>query len=128
MSNQQVKQHEKCLLPCCATRPPAALLASRSSTSDPVYSLEDSDRELLISVLLQGTKYTALTTSLLAQSDLAVQEVEGALKNEHAHKTGVAAPAAAAVPPPAASAAPPSSASSTFCTAKSDCASRDVVR
>jgi len=47
-----------------STRPPAAPLASHSSTSDPVYSLDDSDRKLLISVLLQGTKYTALTTSL----------------------------------------------------------------
>jgi hypothetical protein len=95
-----------------STRPPAAPLASRSSTSDPVYSLDDSDRELLISVLLQGTKYTALTTSLLAQSDLAVQQVEDALKNEEAHKTGVAAAAAAAVATPAASAATPASASS----------------
>ena len=76
-----------------STCPPAALLASCSSTSDPVYSLDDSDRELLISVLLQGTKYTTLTTSLLAQSDLTVQQVEDVLKNEEAHKTGVAAAA-----------------------------------
>ena len=92
-----------------STRPPAAPLASRSSTSDPVYSLDDSDRELLISVLLQGTKYTALTTSLLAQSDLTVQQVEDALKNEEAHKTGVAAAAAAATTPTTAAPAATSS-------------------
>ena len=80
-----------------STRPPAAPLASRPASSDLVYSLEDSDHELLISVLLQGTKYSALTTSLLAQSKLTVQQVEDALKNEEAHKTGIAAAAAAAV-------------------------------
>jgi hypothetical protein len=95
-----------------STRPPPAPLASRSSTSDPVYSLDDSDRELLISVLLQGTKYTALTTSLLAQSDLTVQQVEDALKNEEAHKTGVAAAAAAAAATPTTPAAAPASTSS----------------
>jgi hypothetical protein len=78
-----------------STRPPAAPLASRPAPSDPVYSLEDADRELLISVLLRGTKYSALTTSLLAQSELTVQQVEDALKNEEAHKTGIAAAAAA---------------------------------
>ena len=56
----------------------------------------------LISILLQGMKYTALMTSLLAQSDLTVQQVEDALKNEEAHTTGVAAAAAAAAMPPAA--------------------------
>jgi len=89
---------------------PPAPLASCSSTSDPIYSLDDSDRKLLISVLLQGTKYTALTTSLLAQSDLTVQQVEDALKNEEVHKTGVAAAAAAAATTP--SAAAPASTSS----------------
>ena len=49
-----------------STRPSIALLAP--ATGSPGYSLVDSDRELLISVLLHGTKYTALTTSLLAQS------------------------------------------------------------
>ena len=52
------------------------------------YSLEDSDRELLISVLLGGMKYSALMTSLLAQSELTVQQVEDALKNEEAHCLG----------------------------------------
>ena len=94
-----------------STHPPAALVASRSSTSDPIYSLDDSDHELLISVLLQGTKYTALTTSLLAQSDLTVQQVEDVLKNEEAHKTGVAAAAAAAATTPSTAAAPASTSS-----------------
>jgi hypothetical protein len=81
-----------------STHPPAAPLASHSSTSDPIYLLDDSDHELLIFILLQGTKYTALMTSLLAQSDLTVQQVEDALKNEEVHKTGVAATAAVAMP------------------------------
>ena len=68
----------------------------------PLYCLEDSDRELLISVLLGGTRYSALTTSLLAQSILTVQQVEDALKNEEAHRVG----AAAAVAIAAAAAAP----------------------
>ena len=51
--------------------------------------LEDSDHELLISVLLGGTKYSALMTSLLAQSKLTVQQVEDALKNEEAHYLGL---------------------------------------
>ena len=59
------------------------------------YSLEDSDRELLISVLLGGMKYSALTTSLLAQSELTVQQVEDALKNKEAHCLGAAVAAAA---------------------------------
>jgi hypothetical protein len=42
-----------------STHPPAAPLASHPASSDPVYLLEDSDCELLISVLLQGTKYSA---------------------------------------------------------------------
>ena len=83
-----------------STRPPAVPL-SRPASSDPVYLLEDSDRELLISVLLQGTKYSALTTSLLAQSKLTVQQVEDALKNEEAHKTRIVAAAAAASTPAA---------------------------
>jgi len=40
-----------------STRPPSALLASRSSTSDPIYSLDDSDHKLLILVLLQVFKW-----------------------------------------------------------------------
>ena len=40
--------------------------------------------------------YLALTTSLLAQSELTVQQVGDALKNEEAHKTGIAAAAAVA--------------------------------
>ena len=40
-----------------------------------------------------GTKYSALTTSLLAQSELTVQQVEDALKNEEAHRLGAAAAA-----------------------------------
>jgi hypothetical protein len=36
-----------------------------------------------------GTRYSALTTSLLAQSELTVQQVEDALKNEEAHRVGL---------------------------------------
>ena len=78
-----------------STRPPSAPLAAVLG-SGATYSLEDSDRELLISVLLGGTKYSALTTSLLAQSELTVQQVEDALKNEEAHRLGAAVAAAAA--------------------------------
>jgi hypothetical protein len=83
------------------------------------YSLEDSDRELLISVFLNGTQYSALTTSLLAQSHLTVQQVEDALKNEEPHCLGVTAavianPAASPAASPAA-AAPVSSLSCAFC-------------
>ena len=42
-----------------STRPPSALLVTPPAGSGPFYSLEDSDRELLISVLLNGTKYSA---------------------------------------------------------------------
>ena len=67
-----------------------------SPVSLPLYSLQEFDCELLVSVLLQGTHYSALTTSLLAQSELTVQQVEDALKNEEAHRVGAAAAAAAA--------------------------------
>ena len=51
-----------------STRPPPPHLAPPSGTAAIVtYSLEDSDRELLISVLLNGTKYSALTTSSLCR-------------------------------------------------------------
>ena len=72
-----------CLLQ--STCPPSVPLATapRSGTT---YSLEDSDCKLLISVLLGGTKYSTLTTSLLAQSELTVQQVEDALKNEEVHR------------------------------------------
>src|SRR5712691_9853879 len=93
-----------------STCPPAAPLASAPGTAS-VFSLEDSDKELLISVLLNGTKYTALTTSLLAQPELTVQQVEDALKNEEAHRVGVAAAAAAAA---ASSLAPNTAAPVTF--------------
>ena len=81
-----------------STRPPPPRLAPLSPGTAAIvtYSLEDSDRELLISVLLNGTKYSALTTSLLAQSELTVQQVEDALKNEEAHRLGASAAAAAA--------------------------------
>ena len=46
-----------------STRPPSASLVTPAG-SGPFYPLEDSDRELLISVLLNGTKYSALTTCL----------------------------------------------------------------
>ena len=81
------------------------------------YSLVDSDKELLISVLLHSTKYTALTTSLLAQSELTVQQVEDALKNEEAHRLGVAAAAAAAASAAStvSNSATPASSVCTFC-------------
>jgi hypothetical protein len=65
--------------------------------SAPTYLLEDADRELLISVLLHGTHYSSLTTSLLAQSELTVQQVEDALKNEEVHRVGAAVAAASAI-------------------------------
>ena len=82
-----------------STRPPPPRLAPPSPGTAAIvtYSLEDSDCELLISVLLNGTKYSALMTSLLAQSELTVQQVEDALKNEEAHRLG--ASAAAVLPP-----------------------------
>jgi len=48
-----------------STRPHIATLAIPAAGSVS-YSLADSDKELLISVLLHGTKYTALTTCLLS--------------------------------------------------------------
>ena len=78
-----------------STRPPPTPLPMPVPGSAPIYSLEDADRELLISVLLNGTRYSSLTTSLLAQSLLTVQQVEDALKNEEAHGVGAAAAAAA---------------------------------
>ena len=62
-----------------------------STASPPSYLLQEFNRELLVSVLLQGTCYSALTTSLLAQLELTVQQVEDALKNEEAHHVGAAA-------------------------------------
>ncbi|KAF8290868.1 hypothetical protein DL93DRAFT_2092026 [Clavulina sp. PMI_390] len=89
---------------------PAPAVALVSSTG---YGLAEADMELLISVLLNGTTFTALTSSLLAQSDLTVQKVEDALKNEEAHRLGTAAAAAIASP---ASAAPAIlSSSCSFC-------------
>ena len=84
--------------------------------SGATYSLEDLDCKLLISVLL-GTKYSALMTSLLAQSELTVQQVEDALKNEEAHHIGAAAVAAAAASSSGSGIAAPASVSSvcTFC-------------
>ena len=78
------------------------------------YSLVDSDKELLISVL-HGTKYTALTTSLLAQSELTVQQVEDALKNEEAHRLGVAATTAASAATSVSNSAAPASSVRAFC-------------
>ena len=43
-------------------------MMSAPSGSTCTYSLQDADKELLIAVLLHGTKYTALTTCLLSQS------------------------------------------------------------
>src|SRR5271156_2729789 len=79
-----------------STRPPPTPLPTPVAGAAPTYSLADSDRELLISVLLHGTRYSSLTTSLLAQSELTVQQVEDALKNEEAHRLGAAAATAAA--------------------------------
>ena len=99
-----------------STRPPSAPVPTPVPGTGPLYSLEDSDRELLISVLLHGTRYSALTTSLLAQSELTVQQVEDALKNEEAHRVGAAAAAAAAAPSPGSqTAAPASSLVCAFC-------------
>ena len=78
-----------------STRPPPTPLAAPSGSTC-TYSLQDADKELLITVLLRGTKYTVLTTSLLAQPELSIQQVEDALKNEEAHRLGLAAAAAAA--------------------------------
>src|ERR1700736_4741685 len=58
-----------------STRPPSAPVPTPVPGAAPLYCLEDSDRKLLISVLLGGTRYSALTTSLLAQSTLTVQQV-----------------------------------------------------
>ena len=97
-----------------STRPPIATLAIPTAGSVG-YSLTDSDKELLISVLLHGTKYTALTTSLLAQSELTVQQVEDALKNEEAHRLGVAAAAAASAASTVSNSAAPASSVCAFC-------------
>jgi len=96
-----------------STRPPPTPLPS-PLPSTPTYSLQDADKELLIAVLLNGTKYTALTTSLLAE--LSIQQVEDALKNEEAHRLGVSAAAAAAATSPSSNlAAPASSSICAFC-------------
>jgi hypothetical protein len=97
---------------------PAVLSPAPTPAATASFLLEDVDKELLISVLLNGTKYSALTTSLLAQSELTVQQVEDVLKNEEAHRVGVAA--AAAAPSVASSlssgfAAPAMSSVCTFC-------------
>ena len=98
-----------------STRPPPAPLASPAA-STPTYSLQDTDKELLIAVLLNGTKYSALTTSLLAQPELSIQQVEDALKNEEAHRLGAAAAtAAAASSQPSNFAAPASGSTCAFC-------------
>ena len=97
-----------------STRPPIATLAIPTAGSVG-YSLTDSDKELLISVLLHGTKYSALTTSLLAQSELTVQQVEDALKNEEAHRLGVAAAAAASAASTVSNSAAPASLVCAFC-------------
>ena len=89
-----------------STRPPPTPLAAPSGSTR-TYSLQDADKELLIAVLLRGTKYTALTTSLLAQPELSIQQVEDALKNEEAHRLGLAAAAAAAVSSPVSNLAAP---------------------
>ena len=104
------------------TRPPSAPVPTPVPGTGPLYSLEDSDHKLLISVLLHGTCYSTLTTSLLAQSKLTVQQVEDALKNEEAHQVGAAtavaaatAAAATAVPSGSQTAAPASSLVCAFC-------------
>jgi len=97
-----------------STRPHIATLAIPAAGSVG-YSLVDSDKELLISVLLQGTKYTALTTSLLTQSELTVQQVEDALKNEEAHRLGVTAAAAASAASSVSNSAAPASSVCAFC-------------
>jgi hypothetical protein len=79
-----------------STRPPPTPLPTPVPGAAATYSLEDADRELLISVLLHGTRYSSLTTSLLAQSELTVQQVEDSLKNEEAHRLGASAASAAA--------------------------------
>ena len=89
------------------------LILMPSPGATPSYSLVDQDRKILISVLLQGTCYTALTTSLLAQSELTVQQVEDALKNEEAHHVGAAA--SLALSSGSQTAAPVSGLSCTFC-------------
>ena len=95
--------------------PPAVHSTSSNSSSGSTrtYSLQDADKELLIAVLLRGTKYTALTTSLLAQPELSIQQVEDALKNEEAHRLGVAA--AAALSPVSNLAAPAVGSTCAFC-------------
>jgi hypothetical protein len=101
-----------------STRPLSTPVPTPAPGATPLYSLADSDRELLISVLLHGTRYSALTTSLLAQSELTVQQVEDALKNEEAHRVGAAAAAAFAAnvaPSGSQTAAPASSLVCAFC-------------
>ena len=66
-------------------------------------------------LLLHGTCYSALTTSWLAQSELTVQQVEDALKNEEAHRVRAAATAAAVPSPGSQTAAPASSLICAFC-------------
>ena len=56
-------------------------------------------------------KYTALTTSLLTQPELSIQQVEDALKNEEVHCLGIAAAAAAAVSSPVSNLAAPATGS-----------------
>ena len=86
-----------------------SLVLPASQTLTPLAAPSGSTRtySLLIAVLLRGTKYTALTTSLLAQPELSIQQVEDALKNEEAHCLGVAAAAAAAVSSPVSNLAAP---------------------
>ena len=80
-----------------STRPPPTPLAAPSGSTC-TYLLQDADKELLIAVLLCGTKYTALTTSLLTQPEPSIQQVEDALKNEEAHCLGVGAVSNLAAP------------------------------
>ena len=90
-----------------STRPPSAPIPTLVLGAAPLYSLEDSDREILMSVLLNGSHYSTLTTSLLAQRELTVQQVEDALKNEEAHQVGAAAAAAVTASSPGSHTAAP---------------------
>lgn len=80
------------------------------------YSLADADTVLLSSVLLTGTSYSTVTTSLLTQNNLPVQQVGDALQNEEALYPGTPAATSAAAALHSLSPAP-SNASSTcsFC-------------
>ena len=61
------------------------------------YTLTTLVEELRIYTMLQGTPYTALSTSLLAHDKLSIAKVEDAIKNEELCVSGASQVAAASV-------------------------------